>query len=60
MQFEAKNALRRLNDRTPQYFLSEIFAHGDLKVRVEAAGVLKDLDPDKKSNQILREMLKLI
>ncbi len=60
MSFELTNALRNLEDRTPSYFLEEIFHHGDLKVRVEAAKVLADCDPAKKTNRVLREMIKLI
>jgi hypothetical protein len=60
MQFEVTNALRDLEARTPSYFLEEIFHHGDLKVRTEAVKVLLDLDAKRKTNRVLREMIKLI
>jgi hypothetical protein len=60
VNFEAHNALRGLDVRTPGYFLEEIFHHGDLKVRVEAVKVLSDLDPKQRTNRVLREWLKLV
>jgi hypothetical protein len=59
MRFEVQNALRDLHEKTPTYFLEEIFHHGDLKVRTEALKVLGDLDPKRKSARLLREMLRL-
>ncbi len=59
-RFEIEQALRELGRRTPDYFRDEIFSHGDLKVRTEAAKVLKELEPQRRSTQILKEMLKLI
>jgi len=58
-RFEIENALRELSRKTPAYFRSEIFAHGDLKVRIEAVKVLKELEPERRSDRILKEMLKL-
>jgi hypothetical protein len=60
VNFEAHNALRGLDARTPGYFLEEIFSHGDLKVRIEAVKVLSDLDPKQRTNRVLREWLKLV
>jgi hypothetical protein len=59
MRFEVTNSLRDLEDRTPSYFLGEIFHHGSLKVRTEALKVLQDLDVKRRTNRVLREMLKL-
>jgi hypothetical protein len=60
MQFEVKNALTDLDQRTPAYFLQEIFHHGDLKVREDAKVALREMDPDRKSVRVLREVLRLI
>lgn len=59
MEFEVTNALRDLDERTPAYLLEEIFHHGDLKVRINAGLVLKDLAPNQRTNRVLREWLKL-
>lgn len=58
MRFEFENALRDLDRRTPTYFRGEIFHHGSLKLKAQAAEVLKDLDP-KRTAQKLRRMLQL-
>lgn len=59
MRFEVQNALRDLDQKTPAYFLEEIFSHGDLKVRTEAAQALADLDPERRTTRILLEMLRI-
>lgn len=59
MRFEVQNALRDLHEKTPSYFLEEIFHHGDLKVRTQAIKVLADLDPKRKTVRLLKEMLRL-
>ncbi|MCO5164886.1 MAG: hypothetical protein M9894_00765 [Planctomycetes bacterium] len=59
MRFEVQNALRGLDEKTPGYFLQEIFHHGDLKVRTEARKTLTDLDSRRKTARILREMLRI-
>lgn len=59
MNFEYVNALRDLDNTTAEYFLEEIFHHGDLKVRLEAAKVLLDLDPSKSTARKLRNILKI-
>ena len=60
MQFEIKNALTDLDQKTPQYFLQEIFAHGDLRVRELSKVALARMDAKRKSVRILREILKLV
>ena len=60
MQFEFKNALTDLDQRTPTYFLQEIFHHGKLKVRKDSLEALADLDPKRHSARILREILKIV
>jgi hypothetical protein len=59
MNFEVQNALRDLHERTPGYFLQEIFHHGDLKVRTEALKVLGDIDPKRRTTRLLLEMLRI-
>lgn len=59
MNFEVLNALNELDQRTPAYFLAEIFAHGDAQVRLDAIEILADLDPEQKSVRVLRELIKL-
>lgn len=59
MDFEVQNALRDLDQRTPEFFRREIFAHGDPKVRNDAVSELKELDPERKSVRLLGEILKL-
>ena len=59
MQFEYKNALSDLDQRTPEYFRAEIFAHGDLTARKSALEALKDLDPTRRSCRVLREIYRL-
>lgn len=60
MNFEVKNALTELDRKTPDYFLQEIFHHGDTKVRCHASDVLRDLEPEQHTARVLREMLRLI
>lgn len=59
MEFEVTNALRDLHNRTPEYLLTEIFSHGELKVREDALKILKDLDPDKHTGRVLQEMIRI-
>lgn len=59
MNFEVLNALNDLDQRTPDYFLTELFAHGDQKVRLDAVEALKELGPEKKSARVLRELIRL-
>lgn len=59
MRFEVQNALRDLDEKTPGYFLEEIFHHGDLKVRGQALKVLGDIDPKRQTTRVLLEMLKI-
>ena len=44
MNFEVKNALLDLDQKTPEYFLRELWAHGKLEVKQSAQESLKDLD----------------
>jgi hypothetical protein len=60
MQFEVKHALLDLGQKTPEYFLREIFSHGSLKVRQDAQKELQTLDPKRQSARILRNLLELI
>ncbi|MBL4843944.1 MAG: hypothetical protein JKY65_00340 [Planctomycetes bacterium] len=59
MRFEVQNALSGLDQRTPEYYRTELFAHGSLEVRQDAIEALSSLDPEHKTTQALREMLKL-
>jgi hypothetical protein len=59
MRFEVQHALRDLDERTPVYFLQEIFAHGDLKGKISAMKVLTEINTHRKSVRILREILKI-
>lgn len=59
MEFEVTNALRDLDVATPSYLMEEIFHHGDLKVRLEAAKVLTQLDPEKRTGRVLQAMFRL-
>ena len=59
MQFEYKNALTDLDQRTPEYFRREIFAHGDLTARKRALEALKGINVDRRSCRVLREIYKL-
>lgn len=59
MRFEVQNALRDLDEKTPAYLLEEIFHHGDLKVRTEAARALAELDPKRRTTRVLLEMLRI-
>ena len=45
MSFEVEHALRDMDQKTTPYLLEEIFHHGDLKVRIDAARELAMLDP---------------
>ena len=58
--FDTCHALRDLDRKTPAYFLQEIFHHGDQKVRMHAAEALADLEPERKSVRILREILRIV
>lgn len=60
MQFEIKNALTDLDQRTPTFFLQEIFNHGSLQVRRDAIIALRDLDPETHSARVLREIIKIV
>lgn len=60
MKFEVLNALRRLDERTPAYFMAEMFAHGELKLKTAALEALKDLDPKQGTSAEVRRMLALI
>ena len=57
MEFEFKRALTNLDERTPDYFRTEIFAHGSTEVRNDAVRELADLDPDRRSVRELIGML---
>lgn len=57
MEFELKRALTNLDERTPEYFRSEIFAHGSTKVRDDAVRELGDIDPERQSVRELIGML---
>jgi len=59
MRFEIKNALTDLEQRTPEYFLQEIFHHGSLQVRDEAIRALTEMDSQQRTVRVLREMLRL-
>jgi len=61
--FEILHALRDLDKRTPEYFRSEIWAHGDTKIKLVAAHILRTgLDSGVgavRNARVLSEMLKL-
>ncbi|RMG18986.1 MAG: hypothetical protein D6731_00515 [Planctomycetota bacterium] len=58
--FDACQALRDLDRRTPAYYLQEIFHHGDQTVRRQAIEALRELDPERRSVRVLREILKIV
>jgi hypothetical protein len=60
MRFEVVNALRNLDERTPAFYMSELFSHGELKLKIVALEALKDLDPEDETSHQLRSMLDLI
>lgn len=60
MQFEFKNALTDLDQKTPTFFLYEIFNNGSLEVRRDAIATLTELDPERRSARILSEILKIV
>jgi len=57
IRFEILNALRDLDRKTPPFFVSELFAHGDLATRLNAIKALTS--PQENSARFLREMLKI-
>lgn len=57
MKFEVLNALRDLDERTPEYLQGEVFCHGSLKVRTDAIAVLASLNQFDGSTRTLREMI---
>jgi len=59
MEFEFKHALHDLDQRTPPYFIGEIFSHGSLEVRRSAIEALSELDVTRKSVRILKEILRI-
>jgi hypothetical protein len=60
MQFEFKNALTDLDQKTPTYFRDEIFHHGDLTARREAIKALGDLDTRQHTVRVLREIIRIV
>lgn len=60
MQFEVKNALTDLDQKTPSFFLQEIFHHGSVKVRNDAVEALASLDAKQKTVRVLREIIKIV
>jgi len=60
MRFEFLQALRDLDERTPSFYLQEMFAHGSLELRTDALSELQDLDPERETAAELRDMLRLI
>ena len=60
MDFETRIALCDLDERTPAFFVQELFAHGELRVRAEALRALrKGLDPTERTSAMLRQLLRL-
>ena len=64
MNFETLHALRALDERTPEYFRREIWAHGDAQVVLIAAHILRTgLRPEPgsvRSVRVLSEVIKLV
>ena len=60
MEFEVKNALRDLDQKTLPYLVGELFCHGSLDMRRTAIEALTELDPERRSVRIAREVLKLV
>ena len=59
--FETMNALRELDQRTPEYFRWEAWAHGDTRTVCAALGILQSgLDPAERTGYTLRSLLRLI
>ncbi len=55
--FETKQALTNLNKKTPSFFVSEIFAHGDLTTRRNSIKILKTLNKKPKTIKLLIALL---
>jgi len=60
VSFEAQHALRGLDERTPRYIRDEVFAHGDIQVRMDAIEILRELDPAEQTVRALQNMLRLV
>ena len=60
MSFEVEHALRDMDQKTTPYLLEEIFHHGDLKVRIDAARELAMLDPTRRTTRLLLQILQII
>jgi hypothetical protein len=59
MNFELKYALLTLDSHTPNFFMAEALAKGDLTARRSAVEALQDLSDDVASSKQLRALLKL-
>ncbi len=57
MRFEVFHALRDLDQKTPEYFVMEMFAHAETTVMRQARAALTSLDPDARSNRVLASIL---
>jgi hypothetical protein len=61
VNFEIVNALRNLDEQTPEYLRHEVWAHGDTTTPRIAAHILRTgLDRHMRSSRTLREILRLI
>ena len=59
MNFELQYALYDLDEKTPFFFVQEIFAHGDLIVKIGAIAILNSLGSKPKASQVLVNMLSI-
>lgn len=59
MRFEVINALLDLDDRTPSFFIDEIFCHSQTETISEARKILTEMDPKKRSCRILKCMIEM-
>ena len=58
MQFDYMIALTDLDERTPQYFRDEIFAHAEGKALIQAREILHSgLDPSRRHSPLLRALI---
>jgi hypothetical protein len=60
-KFETTNALRELDQPTPEYLRQEVWAHGNTKTVRVARGILQSgLDPGARTSRTLRSLLRVI
>lgn len=58
--FQIKQALENLDSKTPDFFVEEIWCHGQTDTRKEAIRILTEMYPQKKSCRVLKCMIEMI